>query len=232
MKFTILDVPQRSPEWFAARAGRVTGSTADAVIAKGKGKEEAVTRRDLRIRLAQERIAGMSLEPDSFVSAEMQRGIDLEPAARAAYETETGELEVRQTGFLCGIDLPVGASLDGDIGNFRVIVGFKCPKSHTHMEYAQLREGQLPAKYPGQISHELLVTNAQEYHFVSYDDRFKGEAAKWQTVIRRYRRDQVDLKFYETELFKFLAEVDQTVEMILSLGNLSGQLERAVAAHG
>lgn len=233
MKFTIIDVPQRSAEWFAARAGRVTGSTADAVIAKGRSKnEEAVTRRDLRIRLAQERIAGMSLEPDVYVNAEMQRGIDLEPQARAAYETATGELEVRQTGFLSAIDLPIGASLDGDIDDFRIIVGFKCPKSHTHMEYAQLSEGQLPSKYVGQISHELLITGAEEYHFVSHDDRFKGDAAKWQTVIHRYKRDQVDLKAYETELLRFLAEVERTVETILSLGNLSGQLERAVAAHG
>lgn len=230
MKFTIINVPQRSAEWFAARAGRVTGSTADAVIAKGKSKnEEAVTRRDLRIRLAQERIAGMSLEPDVFVSAEMQRGIDLEPQARAAYETATGALDVRQTGFLCGADLPIGASLDGDIDDFRIIVGFKCPKSYTHMEYARLSEGELPAKYVGQISHELLLTDGQEYHFVSHDDRFRGDAEKWQTVIRRYRRDQVDLKAYETALLTFLADVDRTVELILSLGNLRGQLEASLA---
>jgi hypothetical protein len=230
VKFTILDCAQRSPEWFAARAGRVTGSTADAVIAKGRGKEESTKRRDLRIRLAQERIAGMSLETKTFVNDDMQRGIDLEPQARSAYEALVGVLEVRQTGFLSADDLPVGCSLDGDVGDFHTIVSIKCPKSNTHYGYARLADGELPPDYVGQIHHELLVTEGKEYHFVSHDDRFRGPVENLQTIVKRYRREKLDLGWYEKELMKFLAEVDREVEVMLTLANPSAQLEAAI--HG
>lgn len=229
MKFTIIDAPQRSAEWFAARAGRVTGSCADKMLSKGKGSAESVTKRDLRIRLALERIGGVSLDAGGYVSADMQRGIDLEPFARAAYEAHTGVLEVRHTGFLRCDDLMIGCSLDGDIDDFRTLVSFKCPKSYTHMAYARMAEGEKPEDYVGQMMHELLITGAQEYHFVSYDDRFQGPAAGLQFVVRTYRRDQFDLAGYEKTLRDFLADVDREVETILTLGNLRGQLEASLA---
>jgi predicted phage-related endonuclease len=230
VKFTILDCAQRSPEWFAARAGRVTGSRADAVIAKGRGNEEATKRRDLRILLAQERVAGIAMDTDGYVSAEMQRGTDLEPAARAAYDAHEGLFNsVRVTGFLSADDLMIGASLDGDLDDFRIVVSFKCPKSANHYEYARLAEGELPKAYIGQISHELLITGAQEYHFVSFDDRFRGRAESLQLVIKRYRREQVDLKSYEKELMKFLAEVDRETDTVLTMANPSAQMEASLA---
>jgi hypothetical protein len=233
VKFTIHDVPQRSEQWFALRAGRVTGSRADAVIAKGRGSEEATKRRDLRILLAQERVAGISLETDGYVSAEMQRGVDLEPAARAAYDAHEGLFNgVRETGFLSADDLMIGASLDGDLNDFETVVSFKCPKSANHYEYARLSEGELPKAYIGQISHELLITGAQFYHFVSFDDRFRGRAESLQLVIKRYKRDQVDLKAYEKELLRFLAEVEQATETMLTLANPSAQMEAVLNGVG
>lgn len=229
MTFTIVDVPQRSSEWFAARAGRVTGSRADDMLARGKGSAESTKRRDLRITLAQERIAGMALDQGGFVSAEMQRGVDLEAAARMAYEAEEGVL-VRETGFLSCDDLLIGASLDGDIDDFRTVVSFKCPKSFTHLAYARLAPSEPPADYLGQIQHELLITGAQEYHFVSYDDRFMGRVESLRLVVRKFTRDQFDLKAYEKALRDFLADVEREMNSLLTLGNLSGQLEAAL--HG
>lgn len=231
MKFTILNVPQRSPEWFAARAGRVTGSRADDMIAPGRNGKESTKRRDLRVMLAQERLAGMALDVGGYVSADMQRGIDLEPVARVAYNAHEGLFDgVRETGFLSCDDLMIGASLDGDLNDFETVVSFKCPKSANHMTYARLSDGEVPKDYEGQIQHELLITGAKEYHFVSFDDRFKGRAEPLQLVIRKYKRERFDLAAYEKELRKFLAEVDWEVETMLTLGNLAGQLERAVTA--
>lgn len=227
MNFQIIDVPQRSAEWFVARAGRVSGSRADDMLSKGKGGAESTKKRDLRITLAQEQIAGMALDTGGFVSAEMQRGIDLEPAARRAYEAVEGVF-VRETGFLSCDDLLVGASLDGDIDDFRVVVSFKCPKSWTHMSYARLGEKEAPADYIGQIQHELLITGADEYHFVSFDDRFRGKAESLQLVIRKFKREQFDLAGYEKTLRGFLAEVEREREQMLTLGNLSGQLEASL----
>src|SRR5271156_2469949 len=116
MKFTIIDAEQRSPEWFIARAGRVTGSKAQCVVALGKGGAEAITKRDYRLQLACERLTGIP-DQGAYVNAEMQRGIDLEPFALAAYEAATGDM-VRKTGFLSHDELLVGCSLDGDIDGF------------------------------------------------------------------------------------------------------------------
>ena len=53
----IINVEQRTPEWFAARLGRVTGSRARDVIATIKSGE-AAARRDYRMELIVERYAG------------------------------------------------------------------------------------------------------------------------------------------------------------------------------
>src|SRR6202000_976260 len=103
-----------------------------------------------------------------YINAEMQRGIDVEPAARLAYEANTG-LIVRETGFLSMNECMAGCSLDGDVDNFTGLVSFKCPKSATHVEY--MRGHRLPPIYVPQATHEMWVTGAQWYDFVSYDDR-------------------------------------------------------------
>src|SRR4051812_17167414 len=117
MTFTIIDAPQRSNEWFAARVGRLTGSVAaDAMAGPLKSGGEPAARRDLRTRLALERLCQRSLE-DDYLNADMKRGIELEPEALAAYEAATGNL-VQVTGFLSHTELLAGCSLDGHIGNF------------------------------------------------------------------------------------------------------------------
>jgi putative phage-type endonuclease len=226
--FTEINVPQRSAAWFAARAGRVTGSVADAMLSKGRGSEESTGKRDLRIRLAQERIAGMSLDSGGYVSPEMQRGVDLEPEAISAYEAQTGEL-VRKTGFLSVDDLLIGASLDGHTDDYETIVSIKCPKSSTHLEYAKLAQGEIPKAYAGQIAHELLITGAKAYHFVSYDNRFAGPLEPLQLVINRIPRERVDLVAYEKALRAFLADVEREAEMLLTLVNPAKQMEASLA---
>ena len=57
MSFSIVNAPQRSPEWFAARAGRLTGSMAGDMLATIKSGE-AAARRDYRLQLALERLTG------------------------------------------------------------------------------------------------------------------------------------------------------------------------------
>jgi hypothetical protein len=209
MKFTILEAEQRSPEWFAARAGRLTGSrAADMLTTIRTG--EAAARRDLRLQLVCERMTGRPQE-EGFVNKEMQRGIDLEAMARAEYEAATG-LIVRTTGFLCANDIPVGCSLDGDVDNFRGIVELKCPKSATHLCY--LRDGIVPREYRAQLRHNMWVTGAEWADFVSYDDRFPTELQLFQ--VRLHRKD-ADIDGYEKEAFAFLKEVDRDLASVRAL---------------
>jgi YqaJ-like viral recombinase domain len=210
-RFTIIDCEQRSDEWVAARAGRVTGSKAGDVLAKIK-TGEAAARRDYRFQLAIERLTGKPAEP-GYVSAEMQRGIDLEPAARLAYEAHSG-LIVRETGFLSMNEIMAGCSLDGDVDDFKGLVSFKCPKSATHVEY--MKAHRLPPAYVPQATHEMWVTGAEWYDFCSYDDRLP-EGLQFFCVRVERSEFKAELAAYEIEVSKFLAEVDAEVQSLTKM---------------
>jgi hypothetical protein len=211
VKFTIIEAEQRSPEWFLARAGRVTGSRADALLAKGRGSAESIQRRDYRLQIACERLTGIPQE-GGYVNAEMQRGIDLEPFALAAYEVLTGEM-VRKTGFLSSDEIMVGCSLDGDIANFSGILELKCPKSATHIGYWRSPDSFIDA-YRSQVLHNLWVTGAGWCDLVSFDDRMPKPL---QLLRVRIARSDADVARYAEEVNRFLAEVGIEVQDINEL---------------
>ena len=211
MSFSIVNAAQRSTEWFAARAGRLTGSMASDMLATIKSGE-AAARRDYRLQLALERLTGNieQMKPNEY----MQWGIDCEPEARAAYESRTGVL-VRETGFLSHDTELAGCSLDGDIDEFTGILEIKCPKSATHIEY--LRGGKLPSKYAPQVTHNLWVTGAEWCDFVSYDPRLPSGL---DFFIVRVLASDLDLDGYEEKAIAFLAEVDAlTSELEMMINN-------------
>lgn len=210
MNFSIFEGEQRSPEWFAARCGRLTGSRAGDMLAT-IGKGEAAARRDLRAQLVVERLTGQPQE-DGYVNAVMQRGIDKEPEAFSAYEALSGHL-VRRTGFLSHNALMLGCSLDGDVDDFTGIVELKCPKSATHIEYLK-SAGKIPSRHVPQITHNLFVTGAQWCDFVSFDDRLPEGL---QLVVMRVERDEAAIAAYEWAVSLFLSEVDKEVETVRAL---------------
>lgn len=209
MKFTIIEAPQRSDEWYSARAGRLTGSRAKDMLTKIK-TGEAAARRDLRLQLVCERLTGQPQE-DGYVSKEMQRGIDMESVALGEYEAATG-LVVRRTGFIRSDEHPVGCSLDGDVDNFKGVVEAKCPKSSTHLLY--LRGGVVPSEYVPQLRHNVWVTGAEWADFVSFDDRFPPEMQFF--CARIYRKD-LKIEEYEKEALAFLSEVERDLVSIRTL---------------
>jgi hypothetical protein len=208
--FTILTADQRSPEWFQARLGRLTGSRAGDMLATIKSGE-AAARRDLRTQLVCERLT-QTLQEDSFVNAAMQRGIDVEPQAFAAYEALTGNLAQR-TGFLSHNTLAVGCSLDGHVGAFEGILELKCPKSATHLSYLR-SPGKVPPAHLPQIVHNLWVSGARWADFLSFDDRFPPHL---QTFLVRVERDDKELASYALAAALFLSEVQAELELVEGL---------------
>ena len=212
--FTIVDVDQGSPEWFAARAGRVTGSVAAHIAATLKSGGEPAGRRDLRTRLALERICGRSLE-DDFENADMARGHDLEPMARAAYELQTGAI-VQETGFLSHNELMIGASLDGHIGDWAGIVEFKCPRPANHLKY--LRAGVaypiMPPEHRYQLLHNMFVSGAHWADLASYSPEFPEPL---RLFVVRLDRAEAELQAYELVLRLFLTEIEKEQAAILAL---------------
>lgn len=213
MNFTVVDVPQRSPEWFACRAGKLTGSVAADIAATLKSGGEPASRRDLRTRLALERLTGRSLE-DEYVNGDMRRGIELEPEALAAYEARTGHL-VQFTGFLSHMDLPIGCSLDGHVDDFTGIVELKAPRPANHLKY--VRAGVLPAEHRYQILHNLFVSGARWADFCSYAPDFPENL---RLFMVRVERDDAELNVYEQMLRVFLAEVQKEHDEIVALAGV------------
>ena len=213
VNFRVVTTEQRTDAWRQARVGQLTGTCAVDMLAKIK-TGEAAARRDLRLRLVCERLTGRSQE-DVFVSKDMQRGIDKEADAFAAYEALTGEI-ARTVGYLAHPELAAGCSPDGQIGNFTGIVEVKCPKSATHLRY--LRSRQAPSDYLPQVQHNLWITGAQWCDFVTYDDRFPPTL---RLAVFRIYRDEAAMKSYELLVRIFLGEVEKEYQEVAALAGVA-----------
>ncbi|KKL09016.1 hypothetical protein LCGC14_2570060 [marine sediment metagenome] len=122
----IHEMEQRSPEWFAVRLGKITG-TSFTTMANGR----PATIETLCEKTAAERITGVSSE-NGFINEAMERGIELEAQALALYSTENFG-DVKTVGFV-ELDEFIGCSPDGLVGDDGG-VEIKCPEQHTHLRY-------------------------------------------------------------------------------------------------
>lgn len=158
----IINVEQRSPEWFAARLGVPSASNFGKVITPG-GKKSTQVEGYLN-RLVADILTGRSeqMEPNEA----MQRGTELEPEARAYYELIAGRVE--EVGF-CIHDDGFGCSPDGVVGDG--LLEIKCPLAHTQVEV--LRDGVIPSIYIPQVQGQMLVMDKQWCDFLSYHPDMK-----------------------------------------------------------
>jgi hypothetical protein len=163
-------------------------------------------------------------QEDGYINAAMERGIDLEPAAFAAYEAATGHV-VERTGFLAHSTYQAGCSLDGHVGEFEGIVELKCPKSATHYRY--LKGGTIQSDYMPQLLHNLWVTGAEWAEFVSFDDRFPLDLQLFRITLARDERLIFD---YEKKALAFLAEVEMETLAMQTMADVEHQLRQAVTA--
>jgi hypothetical protein len=210
--FTPHDIRQRSPEWFQLRIGLVTGSCADAIIAvRKKGTGELEVRKSLRRRLVAERITGLPVDETPFLPAHMERGMELEPQAFAAYEAVTAQI-AKRVGFVSHNTMKTGASPDGYVGEWdgeHGLIELKVPKITTHLEY--LQDGVVPDCYRGQILHGMWLTGAAWCDFCSFDPRYPESIELFRV---RVERDQEAIDAYGLALALFLSEVARDEEAI------------------
>lgn len=205
------DCVQRSPQWFAARLGRLTSSCADDMLATLKDtKKEAAGRRNLRMRLVLERVTGKSQE-GAYISQAMQDGIDREVDAVGIYEALTGHL-LSTVGFCAHDTLMAGCSPDGYIGEFEGLAEIKSPIPATHWDY--LRTGTIPLEYQRQILHQLWITGAQWCDWLSFQPDFPE---RLRVKLVRVARNPAEIDSYELMVRGFLRTVDAEVEQLLAL---------------
>jgi len=204
----ILEMAQGTPEWLAARAGRVTSSKIQDVMAKIK-TGEAATRRDYRAQIIAEILTGQP-QGDTFTNEAMRWGTEQEPFARAAYEMASGFM-VDQVGFVLHPTIErAGASPDG-IVDMDGLVEIKCPKTATHIQYRL--DKSVPTQYQPQMLWQMACTGAAWCDFVSFDPRLPDDL---QLFVVRFNRDQARIDAMEAEVVAFLAEVDETLSRLRS----------------
>ena len=200
------DLEQGSPEWLAARVGRVTASRIADVMAKGKGGE-AQTRLNYKWQLVAEVMTGQSQE-DRFFSQAMAWGVEQEPFARAAYEIQTGGL-VENVGLVAHPAIPrCAASPDGLVG-LDGLLEIKCPKTPTHLEY--MEKGNIPGHYQLQMLWQMACTGRSWVDFATFDPRLPDEL---QLFVMRFPRDQARIDAIESEVQKFWNEIDEIIETL------------------
>lgn len=195
----IVDCDQRSEEWRALRAGRITASRVKDVLAAIKSGE-AASRRDYRIQLVAERLTGVPQEQD-FVTDAMQWGIDNECKARAAYQIQTGNV-VREVGLILHDTLPIAASPDGLIDD-KGALEIKCGKTATHVAWMLAK--RVPPEHVPQIQMQLWLAERDWCDFVSFDPRLPEHL---QLFVCRMDRDEPYIETLKAAVTAFNTEIE------------------------
>lgn len=206
----IINCVQGTPEWHAARAGRVTASRMADLTAKTRTGFGA-SRANYLAELVAERLTGTVAE--SFTNAAMKWGTEMEPEARSAYSFMLDK-EVVPVGFVIHPTIEMaGASPDGLVGDDG-LVEIKCPNTATHID--TLLTGAVPDKYIKQMQWQMACTGRKWCDFVSYDPRLP---ARMQMFVLRVPMDPSNE--LETAVRAFLAEVDDTVAALSQKFNVA-----------
>jgi putative phage-type endonuclease len=196
---------QGSPEWLAARVGKVTASRIADVVAKTKTGYGA-SRASYMAELIAERLTGQAAE--RYTNAAMEWGTAYEAEARSAYEFMTSET-VTEVGLIDHPNIAMsGASPDGLVGADG-LVEIKCPNTSTHIE--TLLGGKTPSKYVAQMTWQMVCTQRAWCDFVSYDYRMPADM---RLFVARLELDHEYAVELGDEVMKFLAELDLKTEAL------------------
>lgn len=206
------DIEQRTPEWYALKAGKLSASTAADLMSKTRAGKPGAARQNLIASLAVERLTGEFAA--SFVNDAMRRGIELEPEAREAYIFETGNPVEEVALVEHGSRSDCVCSPDGLVFEDGM-VEIKCPAS-MHKHLANLQDGAHAREYKWQAQFQLFVTGRQWVDMASYDPRFPPGL---QLAVARVQRDAKAIDDLEAAADLATAEIES---ILLDLRKRSG----------
>ena len=140
----------------------------------------------------------------------MQRGIELEPEARALFQLITGK-EVAEVG-ICYHDERKDRSCSPDgLSEEDEGLEIKCPSLAVHIEY--LLGNKLPTAYFQQVQGSLYITGLERWHFFSYYPCIKP----FHIVVER---DEVWIAKLSKALDNFVVELDETHKLLMEEGDI------------
>lgn len=207
------DCPQGSDEWFALRRGILTASNFKIIMREGKDGEDAKTRTDLLYSIAGERMSGITEE--TFKSAAMARGHDMEPMLRNYYKRTNFDAKVEQIGFArrtmvtpLGRNIVVGASPDAKIGPKK---GLEIKTLKPTLLIPRIKTGTFPLEHRAQVQGTMMVCDWDEMALLL---GYTGMPAPAFTI----GRDEAFIKSLREEIEKFDWELEKLVKDLQSRG--------------
>lgn len=218
---------QRSPEWWAARCGKVTASRICDVMARTQ-KGWGAARRHYLDELVAERLSGQPA-PQKYV-ASLERRQEMESEARIAYEFYSDNT-VAEVGFIDHPTIPnAGGSPDGLIGDDGGLE-IKCCDSPAHIE--MLTTHVIDKDYLQQCDFNMACTGRDWWDFESYDPTMPEEL---KVYVQRIPRNEDRIAETEAAVIQFLSEVDEKVERVKTISRggspLAVALEKSLARAG
>jgi len=199
----VLSMEQGTPEWLAARAGKVTASRINDVMAA----KSTAAYRDYRAQIVAEILTGQPQE-SGFTNAAMQWGTEQEKFARAEYELAC-DWTVDEIGIVLHPTIERGAASPDGLVSINGLVEIKCPKTATHLQ--TLIDKKQPRQYENQMLWQMACTGREWCDFVSYDPRLPEDL---QLFVHRFDRDDKRIEEIETAVTQFLSEVDEMIDNI------------------
>ena len=164
-----LDCEQGTEEWLIARLGIPTATGIENIVTPTGKKSSSQIK--YMSELIEESILG--LQDSGYRSAFMERGNQLEPLARSAYEFLTGNAVKQVGGVYLNEKKELMVSPDGLIPELKKGLEIECPKMSTHIQY--IINGGVPSEYVIQVQANLWVTGYKTWDFVSYCPEYQKQ---------------------------------------------------------
>jgi len=218
-----VDCEQGTDEWFAAKVGVASASGFDRLVTASKKPSSQAN--DYLYELTAEWVTGEKkfIRPSYW----MERGVEMEPEARDAYEFIMG-VDVEQIGFIYKDKSKlIGCSPDGLIkrhknanGETRQAKGLeiKCPAPITHVSY--LLQGVCPKAYMAQVQGSMWITGLKQWEFMSYHPEYES-------FIIRVDADESFQKALDSIIPGFVEQLRESRELPKVIELRGDRLERA-----
>lgn len=198
---------QRSKEWYSERAGRFTASEIHKLLGvKGLGE----TGNTYCFEKAVELVFGLS-EDDDYQSADMRRGIELEPLAFSKFK-ELMYLEFKEVteAYFYPYGDDAGASPDANVDK-DAIAEFKCPRHNKFFALVAKGAEAIDPTYKDQMQTQMLCSNSKRCHFFNYII-FNGKEM-WHEII--VNRDDARIEFIKERIKEGVIKRDEYVKQLI-----------------
>ena len=202
----VIDIEQRTDEWYDIRKGKFTGKKANRAMSSRKDTVE-----DCFYELLSERL---SIDEEEDESA-MERGTRLEPEAIKKFEEVTGK-KVETVGF-CVSDISehIAYSPDGLIktkGKYRENVEAKCLSGKNHLR--AYIEQKVPQEYWFQIIQAFVVNDDLDLNYLAFYDPRIAEIPFFYLTVKRGDVLE-DIEVSRQKQLDMLEKIDDTITNLI-----------------